>query len=608
MPIRYRLLLLLPLLVTLGIGSFGAFSINIIRSTLKEAEVQRLVGFNDIARRQLNDRGGGLRAAASVLAAQIVAEGLPEPGVWPAGNEPDEGLDFAFILNPDGGARATWVRGFEEPPAGHLEGWGLALSSALDMGESNWLYRNLEGEPVLYGFAPVEVAPGAEGGAGARAVVILGMRLGGEWLVELTSFIQADFVLLGATSPEPVEQPRRGDVAALFTEPQVAGWIATDVLSRQISTTLEQGTFVLMGQPLWRMGELAGGYVIVSDIGGLQRHVQSLIDYLTLSLTLWVVISAISAVLVGSSIANPIDQLATAVRDMQSGREADFPMERRDELGFLARQLFDMNAEIEKRFAEVEELHGQTREALEARSRFLSSMSHELRTPLNGIIGMGEVLGEPYWGELSEDQAGFVGNILDSAKHLLQLINDILDVSRAEAGKIVPAPELVQAEGVLQAVVDEQRVLAERAQVTVKIECEEGTRLWCDPRHARQILTNLLSNAIKYNRPGGSVLVRAVVGLEGGHTLIEVSDTGVGIPEEDLDSVFEAFSRRREADLSSTSGTGLGLALVRQLTELNQGHVILRSSTEEGTTFHLVFFALPPPPSAQLPAAGEEEA
>ncbi len=234
-------------------------------------------------------------------------------------------------------------------------------------------------------------------------------------------------------------------------------------------------------------------------------------------------------------------------------------------------------------FREIADKSLQLEVASRHKSEFLANMSHELRTPLNAIIGFSEVLNERMFGELNDKQEEYLKDIHASGQHLLSLINDILDLSKIEAGRM----ELELTEFDLPAAVDNAVTLvrerASRKGVTVRIAIGDqvGT-MRGDERKIRQVLLNLLSNAIKFTPEGGRIEVGAA--LDNGAVEVSVSDTGVGIAPEDLEAVFEEF-RQVGASAAKQEGTGLGLALSRKFIELYGGKIWAKSQPGLGSTF-----------------------
>jgi signal transduction histidine kinase len=221
------------------------------------------------------------------------------------------------------------------------------------------------------------------------------------------------------------------------------------------------------------------------------------------------------------------------------------------------------------------------------KSEFLASMSHELRTPLNAVIGFSDVLLERMFGELNERQEEYVRDIRDSGQHLLELINEILDLSKVEAGRMDLDPALLSLPALLEqglALVRE-RAARQRLSVSLTVASEVG-EVWADEIKLKQVVVNLVTNAVKFTPVGGTVSVDArVVGEE---AVVTVRDTGIGIAAEDQDRIFEAFQRGDRR--ASTEGTGLGLTLSRRFVELHGGRMWVESAVGLGSTFA---FAIP---------------
>jgi signal transduction histidine kinase/HAMP domain-containing protein len=240
-------------------------------------------------------------------------------------------------------------------------------------------------------------------------------------------------------------------------------------------------------------------------------------------------------------------------------------------------------------FSEIEDKSRQLEEANQHKSEFLASVSHELRTPLNAIIGFSEVMLERLFGEVNEKQEEYLNDILSSGRHLLSLINDILDLAKIEAGRM----ELeLGAFDVPQAIDNTLMLVRERAMRRgIVLERSVEPRLGeisGDERKVKQVLLNLLSNAVKFTPEGGRIEVRAVVA--DGTVEISVSDTGVGIAPEDHEAVFEEFRQVGSDYARRHEGTGLGLALARRFVELHGGRIWVKSQVGQGSTFT---FAIP---------------
>jgi len=243
-----------------------------------------------------------------------------------------------------------------------------------------------------------------------------------------------------------------------------------------------------------------------------------------------------------------------------------------------------------------------------AKSEFLANMSHELRTPLNAIIGFSEVLQDQTFGTLNPKQARYLGNIVGSGRHLLTLVNHILDLFKVESGKLEMEFQEVDFSVVCQEAVTLTSSLALNKSIQVVVEGQDSIWVWADTGRLRQILFNLLSNAIKFTPEGGLIQVGWQGLEESNHLKVWVKDNGVGIKPEDHERVFLEFEQVETGYSRTQQGTGLGLALTRRLLEAHQGQVWLESPgvPGQGTT---VFFTLPllekgpslPPPQLAEP-------
>jgi signal transduction histidine kinase len=260
----------------------------------------------------------------------------------------------------------------------------------------------------------------------------------------------------------------------------------------------------------------------------------------------------------------------------------DFPPATMQLLGTFATQsaLAIQNARL---FLEIADKSRQLEVASQHKSEFLANMSHELRTPLNAIIGFSEVLSERMFGELNEKQDEYLKDIYASGTHLLSLINDILDLSKIEAGRM--ELELTDFH-VPQAIENALTLVRERAGrrgIALAHTMDERLgEIRGDERKIKQVLLNLLSNALKFTPEAGRVEVR--VGIVDGMAEISVTDTGVGIAPEDQGAIFEEFRQVGTAD-KKAEGTGLGLTLCRKFVELHGGRIWVKSQLGGGSTF-----------------------
>jgi len=242
-------------------------------------------------------------------------------------------------------------------------------------------------------------------------------------------------------------------------------------------------------------------------------------------------------------------------------------------------------------FNEIQDKSRQLEVASRHKSEFLANMSHELRTPLNAIIGFSEVLLERMFGELNEKQAEYLNDVLSSGRHLLTLINDILDLSKIEAGRMELDRTTFSLRDALENGVTMVRERASRHEIAVALELSSGLdEVTGDERKVKQVIYNLLSNAVKFTPDGGRVNVSAA--RENGTATVTVRDTGIGIAPEDQERIFEEFSQVGRDPERSREGTGLGLTLSKRFVELHGGTLRVESTPGRGSAFT---FTLPQP-------------
>ena len=238
------------------------------------------------------------------------------------------------------------------------------------------------------------------------------------------------------------------------------------------------------------------------------------------------------------------------------------------------------NEQLEARNREVERANRQKNE-------FLASMSHELRTPLHTIIGFSELLTEQLEGPLGEKQQRFVGHILQDARHLLELINEVLDISKIESGRLELKRESFDFSQCVEEVLGGIRHQAATKNITLENKSRFHDSLYADRLRVKEILYNLLSNAVKFTPEGGRVWVEA---FSQGDTLhVSVNDTGIGIPEKEHPSIFEKFYQVGDAAGGTREGTGLGLPITKHLVELHGGTIDVESRPGKGSSFRLTF-------------------
>jgi signal transduction histidine kinase len=282
------------------------------------------------------------------------------------------------------------------------------------------------------------------------------------------------------------------------------------------------------------------------------------------------------------SLVAPIQRTESRLAEIAEGDfsgRLDVP--NRDELGSLAVNVNRMNDELRRVYGELET-------ASRHKSEFLASMSHELRTPLNAIIGFSQVLRERLFGDVNEKQEEYLEDIIASGDHLLSLINDVLDLSKVEAGQLdlVVAPFLLREALERGVVMVRERAVTNGVGLNLKIEPDVGLAQG-DERRILQVIFNLLANAVKFTPHGGQVDVEST--RSPGEVLVSVRDTGPGIALEDQQRIFEEF-QQTDVGQKQQEGTGLGLALSKRLIELHGGRLWVESALGEGSTFR---FTLP---------------
>jgi signal transduction histidine kinase len=289
-----------------------------------------------------------------------------------------------------------------------------------------------------------------------------------------------------------------------------------------------------------------------------------------------VVLALLLGLVLSWSLIGPLQRIGSRLAGIASG---DFSgrvdVRNRDELGTLGSNVNTMNDELKRLYRDLEA-------ASQHKSEFLANMSHELRTPLNAIIGFSQVLKQKLFGELNDKQDEYLDDILSSADHLLSLINDILDLSKVEAGQI----ELERASFSLREALERGVVMVkERAMkhgVALNLTTDGADIVDGDERRIRQVIFNLLSNAVKFTPEGGRVDVSAA--RSNGEMRVSVADTGPGVAPADRERIFEEFEQTA-VGAEQREGTGLGLALSKKLIELHGGRMWVESEVGKGSTF-----------------------
>ena len=305
---------------------------------------------------------------------------------------------------------------------------------------------------------------------------------------------------------------------------------------------------------------------------------------------------ALASGVLARRITRPLAQLRAAASRLAAGDIATrLNLTRQDELGDLGRAFDRMATALAERSAQLRAAHEelqsqylQVQDANRLKSEFLANMSHELRTPLNAIIGFSQLMHDGKVGLIGRDQKEYLSDILNSADHLLQLINDVLDLAKVESGKIEFRVEPVQLSRLISEVTSILEPLAAGRRLTVEVAvAKDVERIVIDPAKLKQVLYNYLSNAIKFTPEGGHVIVRAR-SEDADHFRLEVKDTGIGIMPDETQKLFVAFQQLDSGAGKKHQGTGLGLALTKKIVEAQGGRVGVHSTRGYGSIFYAV--------------------
>jgi signal transduction histidine kinase len=393
--------------------------------------------------------------------------------------------------------------------------------------------------------------------------------------------------------------------------PQVHAALASPATGHGVVTNGRdpQGTEVLsafesVDPPGWRV-------FVEEPLSVAFAPIQAAIWRTVVLLVVFLLVAIATSVLLARNLARPIEAIQVAAAKIGSGSlDQRIEVSSRDELGALADEFNRMAARLQASYAGLEQqVQERTRELASAlaelddkrrelevashhKSEFLANMSHELRTPLNAISGFSQVLRKQLYGEINEKQAEYLDDVLASARHLLSLIDDILDLSKVEAGQIELQVEPFSLPAALERGVVMVREGAASGGVRISLSSDPGIdTVIGDERRVRQVVFNLLSNAVKFTPAGGMVDIAAA--QRDGEVRVSVSDTGPGIAPEDRERIFDEF-QQAAAGKEQREGTGLGLALSKRLVELHGGRIWVESEPGKGSTF---VFTLPAQPA-----------
>jgi PAS domain S-box-containing protein len=269
-----------------------------------------------------------------------------------------------------------------------------------------------------------------------------------------------------------------------------------------------------------------------------------------------------------------VDTTITPFLDESTGKPYQYIAIRHD---ITPRKLLELELAEAKETAE---------NANKKKSLFLTNMSHELRTPLNAVISYSQMMKQGIAGSITEKQHKYAHNIEISGKHLLDIVNDILDIAKIEAGKIQLSPKEIPIKHLVLELENILSEFADRQQVHLEFEIDPKLDIiTADPIRLRQIFFNLISNAIKFNNSNGQVKVRVILEDDGKWLIGEIQDTGIGIPADKLGELFNEFYQVDDSTSRAHEGTGLGLALTRHLVYLHGGEISVESEAQKGSTF-----------------------
>jgi signal transduction histidine kinase len=514
-------------------------------------------------------------------------------------------FEYVMLLRPDGSIYLTEPRDHEQvlsrPDLGFTE-WYNRLFSTRKMLVSDLCISVITQRPSVIVATPVF-------GSNGR---LTGIWAGGLRLDELSKIGH------GGMETGPLERwgyitDSRGLIVAHQTNPKYVQE-QTDFSS---DLAVQAAIWGQRGARQWfnalEETEQLGAYMPMKDLGWAVVYVTPTnvayapIDTLTrttllISIALFLIMSSVGWVMARKA-TRPLKDLASATDEIAAGNYGRrVNVKTLDEIGQVAGKFNQMAEALLQKEAQVLENNEQLQQANRLKSEFLANMSHELRTPLNGIIGFTQMMYDGKLGPVSEQNKEYLGDILTSANHLLQLINDVLDLAKVEAGKMEFQPTQISLRAQVQETCDIVRALAAKKRLTIETDlAPEVDSLWLDAGKIRQVLYNYISNAIKFTPDGGKIVVRAAA-ESATEFRLSVEDTGIGIKPGDLERLFIEFQQLDSGTAKNYQGTGLGLALTKRIVQAQGGTVGVTSVWGKGSTF----FAILPRRSGGEPEGQEK--
>lgn len=508
-------------------------------------------------------------------------------------------LDDVDVANTDGELFVVVAPNDEDVEE---EGEDVLIFHGLNNREQTGLVIDMEDglEVRLAAVAPIRTRAGEVIGA------MLVSRILDDDLLNVINFSREDQVLkliyrdeVVSVSNELGTTPGSLDGIATIRQPMRLSLVSSAIVTTQTLQVVDGGTYSVSHVPLVLNGQAQAVMELIEDVTPRLQEQQALFLRTTGIIGL-VIIGLTAFVVIGAqfSLVRDIVKLRDSAQAIAGGQYTQrVNVNRKDEIGQLEVSFNKMAEAIEDRDnRQIRQLEQKVHEAQTARdqaeksdrvkSAFLASMSHELRTPLNSIINFSKFVARGTVGPVNAEQVGMLNDVVNSGQHLLVLINDVLDMSKIEAGSLnLFVENNIDINTLLNSAVTTASALIGEKPITIVTEIDPTLpRLRADRQRVLQILLNMLSNAAKFTDEGG-IVVRAMAA--GSDVLISVEDTGPGIPESDHDSVFQAFKQTRSGLRQGGAGTGLGMPISRSLAEAHGGALTLESTPGVGTTFIL---------------------